>query len=207
MTEPGGPTRPSGAMGPTEPNDEPIRRIEAALTRLGAEHDPPPGWEARVLAAVATRQRRPWWMYAAPGFALAAAAAVAIVILLPRAPPPQLALDVTTRPGAVVRGSPDERVIGDTVQIAATGARRHLAVRVYRDEVHLVISCPESLACRISRDAAEVDLKIAEVGSYTVVAATSNDPLPVLTGKLDADSAALTRAGVTEQKTSKWIVR
>jgi hypothetical protein len=35
----------------SDPND-PSRRLEAALERLGAEHVPPTGWEARVLAAI-----------------------------------------------------------------------------------------------------------------------------------------------------------
>ena len=37
-------------------------RIEEALVRLGAEHEPPPGWEARVLAAVRPPRRRVWWI-------------------------------------------------------------------------------------------------------------------------------------------------
>jgi predicted DNA-binding protein (UPF0251 family) len=54
------------------------RRIEDALAQLGAEHEPPPGWEARVLAATHVTRRRPWW-YAAGGLA-AAVAAQAILI-------------------------------------------------------------------------------------------------------------------------------
>jgi len=37
---------------------DPIARLEHALEQLGAEHQPPPGWEARVLAAVEPRPRR-----------------------------------------------------------------------------------------------------------------------------------------------------
>jgi len=40
-------------------NDHEVLDIAERLSRLGADHDPPPGWEARVLAAVATKQRRP----------------------------------------------------------------------------------------------------------------------------------------------------
>ena len=207
MTEQGGPTKPSGAMGPSEPN-EPIRRIEAALSRLGAEHEPPPGWEARVLAAVATKQRRPWWMYAGGGVALAAAAAVVIVVLLPpRVQAPELAIAVTARRHEAVRTVQDqELVIGDVAQIAVSIGRRHRIVQVYRDESHLVLSCPQDPTCRVSQNAIAVDVTITDVGNYVVVAASSDDPLPPLTGKLDADAAALTRAGVA-QKQDKWIVR
>lgn len=38
-----------------------MARLANAVGRLGAEHDPPPGWETRVLASV---DRPPWWQRA-----------------------------------------------------------------------------------------------------------------------------------------------
>ena len=67
-------TAPSDAGGPGNPDGlEPISRIEAALARLGAEHEPPVGWEARVLAATAPPPRRAWWWLAIAMKALKAA--------------------------------------------------------------------------------------------------------------------------------------
>lgn len=39
---------------------DPDRRLEHAIRQLGADLEPPPGWEARVLAAVEPRRRRGW---------------------------------------------------------------------------------------------------------------------------------------------------
>lgn len=87
---------------------EPISRIEAALARLGEEHEPPPGWEARVLAVTALQaqpqppsvqphpeppaQRR-WWWVMVPTMALAAAAVLVLVVVRPPTPS-QLALNI-----------------------------------------------------------------------------------------------------------------
>src|SRR6185295_11711421 len=90
------------------------QRIEAALAQLGAEYEPPLGWEARVLAA--TRARRPWWWYAMPGFAVTALA-VCAVALWPTAALPALALSVEVQHPAPVRGR--EGQVGDTVRITA----------------------------------------------------------------------------------------
>jgi hypothetical protein len=146
-------------------------------------------------------------MYAAPGLGLAAAAAVAVVLLVPHAQPLAFALEVTAEGSAVVRsGQVDERVVGDAVHITASSTKPHLAVRVYRDDIHLVISCPEHPTCRGSKDSIAVDFTIAEVGTYLVLAATADDALPALSGTFDADFAALTRAGVLEHQ-RKLIVR
>lgn len=38
-----------------------MKDIEHALRALGANHEPPLGWEARVLEATATCRPAPWW--------------------------------------------------------------------------------------------------------------------------------------------------
>jgi hypothetical protein len=40
---------------------DPIARVEAALERLGAEYEPPPGWDTRVLTVVG--QWHPWYYW------------------------------------------------------------------------------------------------------------------------------------------------
>lgn len=185
---------------------EPLDRIEAALARLGAEHEPPRGWEARVLAAVATRRRRPWWLYAAPGLTLAAAAVFLVwFIAAPRPAPAAIALDVRFDHKEVVRG--DERVVGDIAHVRVSGGNRHRVVRVYRDEVHVVKSCPDDPACRVSSDATAVDFPLAQVGTYTIVALSSDAPLPALPGNLDGDTAAAMQAGVSDIRQHRLSVR
>jgi hypothetical protein len=184
-----------------EPVDAPIEarieaRIEAALTRLGAEYEPAPGWEARVLAVTRAAQRRsrPWWWYAAPGLAIAAAAAI-LVQVLPQDVAPALALDIELERGATYRGADGH--IGDVAHIAVSGGARR-AIWIYHNEVQLVLRCPEDPACRVSQRATRVDLPLTRVGLYTIVALTVDAALPALAGTYDADLAAARRAGAAD---------
>jgi hypothetical protein len=38
-------------------NSDPDERIEHHLSELGSDHEPPPGWEARVLAGIGQRRQ------------------------------------------------------------------------------------------------------------------------------------------------------
>jgi hypothetical protein len=174
----------------------PLDRIEAALSRLGAEHEPPLGWEARVLAAVAAPRRRPWWQFAAPGLALAAAAVLAV--WLSAAPQPAaVAFDVRFDHSELVRG--DDRVVGDVAHVRVSGGG-YRSVRIYRDEIHLVMHCPEDPACQVSGGATAIDFPLREVGTYLIVALTAASPLPAMSGSYDDDLAAAMKAGVDIQR-------
>jgi hypothetical protein len=175
----------------TDSNEHPDDRIAAALARLGAEHEPPVGWEARVMAAVDGTRRR-WWVYAAPGAALAAAAAVALIVV--RRPPPALALNVDIKHSALYRGN--EASPGDIAHIVVQGGKSPRAIWVYHEEVKLVLRCPGDPRCRISDDSTEVDLTLSSAGTYTVVALTAASGLPALGGSYDADTAAAKDAGL-----------
>jgi hypothetical protein len=177
------------------PDDRSTERIEAALARLGAEHEPPVGWEARVLAAVSAPRRR-WWIYAAPGVALAAAAAVALVVL--RRPPPELALNVKVQHSVLTRG--DEASAGDIAHIVVSGGKGTRAIWVYHEEVQLVLRCPGDPRCRGSDASTEVDVMLNSAGVYTIVALTGGSRLPALTGTYDVDTAAAKDAGLDVQQ-------
>lgn len=172
-------------------NERSMERIEAALAGLGAEHEPPTGWEARVLATVGANRRR-WWAYAAPGVALAAAAAIAVVVL--RQPPPALALNIDVKHSARFRG--DEATVGDVARIAVSGGRGARAIWVYREQVQLVLRCPGDPTCRISDASTEVDLTLSSAGTYHVVALTGGSRLPAPTGDYGVDTAAARDAGL-----------
>lgn len=169
---------------------EPIDRIEAALTRLGAEHEPPVGWQARVLAATAPRKRKPWWWFAVPVAALAVVAPI-VVLSQPKHQNLQLAVTVE-KPSAVARGASAN--VGDIVHAIATGGRHHRAVWVYRNE-HLLVACPGAAQCRSSGEVTMVDVGLTVMGSYTIVALTSNSPVPPPTGAFDLDLANAQKAG------------
>ena len=179
----------------TEPNERSTERIEAALTRLGAEHEPPPGWEARVLAAVSATEQRRWWRLAVPGGALAAVAAAAVVaVVWVPGPPPALALSVDVQHRTLTRG--DDYSAGDVAHIAVSGGKGPRAIWVYHEEVQLVLRCPGDPRCRVSDASTEVDLMLTSPGAYTLVALDTAADLPSLTGTYDADTAAAKDAGI-----------
>lgn len=179
----------------TEPNGNSNERIEHAVAGLGAEHEPPAGWEARVLAATSERSRPRWWLLAIP--AVAVAAVIVLVIGLRGDPKPQaLALAITVEDsGSVVRGTTAKP--GDTVLATARGGAGHRAVWIYRGDRELVVACQGHAPCRA---------RLATVGTYTVIALTANVPLPIPTGSLDDDLAAALTAGASH-KTEKIEVR
>jgi len=192
MTGPNDPARPSH----TTEGLEPIARIEAALSRLGEEHEPPLGWEARVLAATAPPRKRAWWWFAAPA-TLAAAAAVAVVLIPPAKPSAlQLAMEVE-KGSAVVRMSGPDPQLGDTVHATATGGGDHRAVWVYHNETELVLRCPGTGHCRTSDGNVTADIALVAIGTYQIVALSASKALPVPIGKFDDDVAGAVREGVT----------
>lgn len=185
---------------------EPIARIEAALAGLGAEHEPPAGWEARVLAATAPRTRTwpRWWWLCAPIGAIAG-----LVFWLVPEGTQQLALVVALDSGPVVRGSAARQ--GQVMHVTATGGGAYREIRIYRDDV-LEVVCPRDLACRGAEGA---DLKLDRTGSYQVVALASSSPIPPPSppsdashpGTLDKDLASASRAGVEIQQRGAILVR
>jgi hypothetical protein len=178
--------------------DDKRARIEAALARLGEEHQPPVGWEARVLAATGATRRRPWWMYAAPGLTLAAAAVVVLILVRPS--PQVVALKVEVKHSALFRG--DEASAGDTAHITASGR----AIWVYHEEVELVLRCPEAPSCQASGGSITLDLPLTRTGTYTVVALGAVPAQTRLEGNYDADTAAAKDAGV-EIRQYQLVVR
>jgi len=173
----------------------PHERIERAIAELGSEHEPPIGWEARVLAASASTPKRRWWLFAVPVVALAAVIVVVIGLRGEGTRRP-LALAVAIEAsGAVVRGTTAKP--GDTVQATASGGAGQRAVWIYRGDRELVVACAGAKPCRAT---------LASVGTYTVVALTAKQPLPAPTGSLDDDLAAALSGGASHT-TQKIEVR
>jgi hypothetical protein len=179
---------------------EPIERLEAELARVGAEHEPPLGWQARVLAATAARPRRRWWWLAAPMFAVAA---IVVVFLVHRPRPDELALQVEIENGGpAVRGTSAH--VGDRVHARVTGGS-HRAVWIYRDDHELVVACPGAASCTISDAASIADFAIKAPGNYVIVALTSDAAIPMPGGSLDEDVAAALHAGAKRELRSLTV--
>jgi hypothetical protein len=178
---------------------DPIRRIEDAIAQLGAEHEPPAGWEDRVLAATAPPRR--WWWAAVP--AVAAAAVVAIA-LWPRSHDVRVAIEIErtgapTRAASATRG--DTAKVGDILHATASDGTGRRALWVYRDDA-LVVACPGAPRCRGAGDAILVDVELALVGTYVIVALSSSAALPAPTGRYDDDVAGALAAGAIKHDRS-----
>jgi hypothetical protein len=181
---------------------EPIDRIEAALSRLGAEHEPPVGWEAKVLAATATathtghpkqgHPRNKWWWFAVPAVA---AAVIAPVVVLRSPSELHLELKLSSDRGIqVVRGTSVQ--VGDVVHATATGSG-YRAVWIYHNDA-LVAACPGAAQCRVSDAATIADLTPSAIGEYVIIALASRSPISTPTGKFDVDVAHARDAGAIE---------
>lgn len=170
------------------------KRLEHAIEQLGADLEPPPGWEARVLAAVEPRRRSGWargWL-AIP--ALAAIALALVLVLVPRVlrrEPAPLVVSAELATGSQeMRGPSGLRAV-------ARGGEGHRAIWIYRDGRELVAQCPGHPACQRSGDALSLVLDIAPIGNYQVIALSSAAALPAATGSLERDLEAATAAGAT----------
>jgi hypothetical protein len=179
---------------------DPITRLEQAIEQLGADQEPPPGWEARVLAAVEPR-RRSWlargWL-ARGWLAIPAVAAIALVVaLVPRlrrAPEP-LVVSAELVAGAQVMRGPS------ALEAIARGGSGHRALWIYRDGRELAAACPGHPRCERSGDALRIVLDPVPIGSYQIIALSSAAALPAATGSPDRDLAAATEAGASWQST------
>jgi len=160
--------------------------MEGALIRLGAEHEPPPAWQTRVLAAV----RRPLCHSIHIISALCILLAVAVVLACVCTPPQQ-------RP---TLDTPPMVRVGRVAHIHATGGPRR-ALWVCRDG-WLEAACPGSPTCTASG----VDVTIQDPGDYLVVAVSSTRAIPASSGSCEADRSAAEQAGALTTS-REWVVR
>jgi hypothetical protein len=175
---------------------EPIARIEAALSRLGAEHEPPAGWEARVLAAATAKPRWPRWWIPLPVGALAAMAAGYVFLFAsPKVMP--LALAVTAIQGNEALRSPlrgDSLLVGTQVSVTASGAAPHRALWIYRDD-QLMLTCPGDDRCQSNDKALHLVAELSLVGKYMFVALSADSSIDPPSGAYAADVADAKDAG------------
>jgi hypothetical protein len=174
---------------------DPNRRLEQAIKQLGADLEPPVGWEARVLAAVEPVAVGPpprrWW--ARGWLAIPAVAAIALAVVLlprPRRAPAPLALSAELVAGSqAVRGP-------SAIRAVVGGGTDHHAIWIYRDGHELVAQCPGHPACQTTGGALSLVLDVP-VGSYQIIGLSSAVVVPAATGSPERDLAAATAGGAT----------
>lgn len=169
-------------------------RLREGLSAVGEEHRPPANWQARVWERIeARRQRRrrwrPWWTVLAGVAALLAF----LLVRLPGQGPPGLQVEVESRPG--VRRGVEARP-GDLLRLAATtGGARHAELRVYRNDVELVLRCSTERPCSRRGAGLSAALVLDGVGRYQALLLLSRDPLPSAASDLETDTRAALAAG------------
>jgi len=173
---------------------DPSTRLVRAIERLGADHQPPAGWQDRVVAAIAVRRR--WWSrprrrwLAAP-----AVAALAIALVVARGP----RRDPLTLTAALVPGPRIMRGDSGRIRAIARGGEGHRAIWLYRDRRELVAVCPGHAGCSTGGGGLQLELMVERIGGYQIAAVSSASALPAPTGDYEADRAAAATAGAAWQ--------
>ena len=184
---------------------DPISRIEAALARLGAEHEPPQGWEAKVLAATVDRKQPRWrwgWLWWVP--VPAAALAALVLVLWPSASSMRRSPWFASTAGvdvdgerAGVRRAASSLSVGDVLTARATHDQVHGALWIYRDG-GLQLACPRDPGCWSFAGQTIAALKLTRRGEYKIVSLTSEREIPMPRGDYGQDVAVAKSAGATE---------
>ena len=190
-------------------------RLRAEIAALGAEDEPPVGWQARVWERLDQRRerRRPRWpgwrgwiVPAGVGAAASLAALFLIFLIRPPAPrPPSLRVEVQA--GATVRRG-GEAQPGDLLRLtAATGGARHAELRVYRNDTELVLRCSTDRPCSRRGDELRAAVLLDAVGRYQPLLMRAESPLPAPVSDLDKDTSAALAAGADVRLGSEIVVR
>jgi len=173
------------------------QRLQGELATAGARYRPPAGWQSRVRAAVAARKaRRPGWRLRLMIPAGVAAALVLLVLLVPDREPIPVALhaEIELGSGDVRRGH--EPHPGDVLRLrGTTGGAPHAELRVYLNDVELVLRCSTAAPCRRREESLQASVLLDSIGSYQPVLLVSDRPLPEPLATLDDDAAGAIAAG------------
>ena len=190
----------------------------AEIAALGAEDQPPVGWQARVWKRLdqgrerldqRRERRRSWWPgqrgWLVPAGVAAAALAALLLIRPPEPRPPSLRVEVQA--GTTVRRG-GEAQPGDLLRLtAATGGARHAELRVYRNDTELVLRCSTDRPCSRQGDELRAAVLLDAVGRYQPLLMRAEKPLPSPVSDLEKDTTAALAAGADVRPGSEIIVR
>ena len=190
-------------------------RLRVELADLGAEDEPPVGWQARVWEQLdhgrerrdRRERRRPRWRgWIVPvGVGLAASLAALFLIRPPGPLPPSLRTEVEA--GATVRRG-GEAQPGDLLRLtAATGGARHAELRVYRNDTELVLRCSADRPCTRRGDELRAAVLLDAVGRYQPLLIRAEGPLPSPVSDLEKDTSAALAAGADVKLGTEIVVR
>lgn len=166
-------------------------RLRQDIAGIGADDDPPAGWEARVWTRIEERKRKPRWIWFLTPVGAAALAAT-LFFAVPRTPSaPSLVQEVVA--GGPVRRSAGARP-GDRLDLRAeTAGSVHAELRIYRNGRDLVLRCPSDggdPSCRREEGEIRASLTFQVVGEYQAMLVLGQEPLPPPGKGLDPDAGA-----------------
>jgi hypothetical protein len=184
---------------------EAYERLREEISFLGAADEPPAGWQARVWDKIEQGKRRrtlwPWWV--AP-MGVAALAAL-FLILTPAQGPPGLRIDIEA--GDTVRRGAEAHP-GDLLRLAAsTGGANHVELRVYRNDVELILRCSTEAPCSRRRGELRASVVLDGIGRYQPLLFFSEKPLPASASDLETDTSAALAAGAEIELGPEVVVR
>jgi hypothetical protein len=187
-------------------------QLFADIATLGAEDEPPVGWQARVWERIDRRRerRRSWWQgwhgWIVPvGVGLAASLAALFLIRPPGPQPPSLRAEVQA--GATVRRG-GEAQPGSLLRLTATtGGSRHAELRVYRNDTELVLRCSTDRPCSRQGDELRATVVLDAIGRYQPLLMRADKPLPSPVSDLEKDTSAALAAGADVKLGSEIVVR
>ncbi|HSF43423.1 MAG TPA: hypothetical protein VLT87_26730 [Thermoanaerobaculia bacterium] len=171
--------------------------LRAGIAGLGADDEPPPGWQARVWERIEERKERRkrhggWFLWMVPA---AVAASLAAFLLLRPTPPPPPSLLARIEAGDTVRRG-EEAQPGDLLRLTATtGEAPYAELRVYRNDAEMVLRCSTAAPCTRQGVHLTATLGLDGVGRYTPLLLYSEKPLPEGGGDLDTDTREALNAG------------
>lgn len=170
-------------------------RLREQLSKLGEEDEPAADWQARVWKRIEQRKKRrwsPWW------FAPVAVAAMAALFLIWIPGQKPAGLQVEIEAGTTIRRGAEAHP-GDLLRLrATTGGARHSELRVYRNDMELILRCSTESPCSVVLDG---------VGRYQPLLLLSESPLPAPTSDLETDTGAALDAGADVEMGPEVVVR
>lgn len=185
------------------------------IATLGAEDEPPVGWQARVWERIDQRRARrrsrwvswlgwPGWLVPA-GVAAAASLAALFLIRPPGPQPPSLRAEIQA--GTTVRRG-GEAQPGSLLRLTATtGGSRHAELRVYRNDTELVLRCSTDRPCSRQGDELRAAVLLDAIGRYQPLLMRADKPLPSPVSNLEKDTSAALATGADVRLGSEIVVR
>ena len=171
-------------------------QLQQQIANVAVDEEAPVGWqrqvwdtlEARSSARRSPTRRAPRWIW--PMLPAAGLAVAILGVLLVRLPPSasDIALQVELTAGSNAARRGDDAHPGDELTLRArVGDARHAELRVYRDDVELLLRCSTEPPCQRHAEVLEATFELPSIGSYHTLLLVAEHSLPEPSTSFDED--------------------